>query len=99
MTEQPSFTYSADGSLLTASGFEAVECIRVATLMSAIGLLLSSSGRIQPVRGFTLKKALTMAQHYTGRTYKRTEADKAKADLKVWLETMKSTIPAETRNV
>lgn len=89
---QPSFRYHDDGNLSVASGREAVECIRVATLMSALGLL---SHGIQPTRGFTMKKALTMAATYTGRTYKRTEWETARTDLKVWLENMKSTIPVE----
>lgn len=87
---EPSFQYHKDGSLSCASGKEAVECVRVATLMSAIGLLTHG---IQPTRGFTMKKALTMATTYTGQKYKRTETEKAKSDLKVWLENMKSTIP------
>lgn len=86
----PSFSYHKDGSLSVASGREAVECVRVATLMSAIGLLKHG---IQPTRGFTMKKALDMATTYTAKSYKRTEAETARADLKVWLENMKSTIP------
>jgi len=35
-----------------------------------------------------------MATTYTGVKYKRTEWEKAVSDLKVWLETMKSTIPS-----
>lgn len=90
MSNTPSFSYHADGSLSCATGREAVECVRVATLMSAIGLL---SKGIQPTRGFTMKRGLDMATHYTGKTYKRSQAEAARADLKVWLETMKSTIP------
>lgn len=89
---EPSFNYHKDGSLACASGTEAIECVRVATLMSAIGLLTHG---IQPTRGFTMKKALTMATTYTKVTYKRTEHEKARADLKVWLENMKSTIPVQ----
>jgi len=88
----PSFSYHKDGSLSCASGREAVECVRVAALMSAIGLLTHG---IQPTRGFTMKKALTMASNYTMKVYKRTQAEEAKADLKIWLELMKSTIPVE----
>lgn len=79
-----------DGSVSSLVGKDAVQVMRVATLMSAIGLLEHG---IQPTRGFTMKKALTMAGTYTGKNYKRTQSATAKADLKVWLEVMKSAIP------
>jgi len=92
-SQNPSFTYNKDGSLSVASGKEAVMCIQVATLIQAIKMMRTT--RMIPTRGYTMKKGLTMASTFTGRTYKRTEAAQAEADLKVWLETMKSTIPVE----
>lgn len=59
MTE-PSFTYNKDGSLLSAVGFEAVDCYRVACLISAIKMMRTT--RIIPTRGFTMKKGLLMAK-------------------------------------
>lgn len=94
---QPSFSYYSDGSLACASGFEAVDCVRVAHLIMGIKMLHKTGGRLIPTRGFTMKRGLTMASQYTGRAYKRTEVEKALADLKVWLETMKSTIPVQER--
>jgi hypothetical protein len=71
-------------------GRDAVEIVRVATLMSAIGLL---SKGITPTRGLTMTKALAMATPYTGKKYKRTEAEAARKDLKAWVELMKSAVP------
>lgn len=89
-----SITYNKDGSASTFAGRDAVEVYRAATLASALGLL---SKGIKPTRGFTAKKAFELAKRYTGQTYKRGEFDRARADLKVWIETMKSAIPTETR--
>ena len=40
-----------------------------------------------------MKKALIMASHYTGQTYKHNEAAKAMADLGVWIANMKLALP------
>jgi hypothetical protein len=85
--------YNEKGEAVTFDGPDAVEVFRVAVLMQAIGLL---SKGIKPTRGLTMKKALLIAKEYTGQDYKRTEFERARADLKVWLETMKSAIPTET---
>jgi hypothetical protein len=85
--------YNEKGDAVSFDGPDAVEVYRVAVLIQAIGLL---SKGIKPTRFLTMKKALLMAKEYTGQDYKRTEAERARADLKVWLETMKSAIPTET---
>jgi hypothetical protein len=85
--------YNEKGEAVTFDGPDAVEVFRVAVLMQAIGLL---SKGIKPTRGLTMKKALLIAKEYTGQDYKRTEFERVRADLKVWLETMKSAIPTET---
>ncbi len=71
--------------------------MQVSVLISSLALYQISEGRIIPSRGVTLKKMLDMATVYTGQVYKRTEIDKAKQNLNVWLETMKSAIPVEVR--
>jgi hypothetical protein len=75
-------------------GPDATELFRAATLRSALGLL---SHGIAPTRGLTMTKALAMVERYTGQKYKRTESERAKSDLTVWIETMKSAIPVVTR--
>lgn len=72
------------------SGPDATELFRAATLASALGLLKVG---ITPTRGLTSKKALALATRYTGQVYKRSEHERARSDLKVWIETMKSAIP------
>lgn len=89
MTEQSEIALFGNGGA-SFSGRDAVEVFRVAALSSALGLL---SKGITPTRGLTMKKALAMATPYTGRTYKRSEVEDARRDLKVWIETMKSAIP------
>lgn len=83
-------SYDTNGNARCFSGKDAVEVFRAATLASALGLL---SKGICPTRGFTAKKAFAMVKEYTGQTYKRGEFDRARSDLKVWIETMKSAIP------
>jgi hypothetical protein len=85
--------YDQNGDARAFMGRDAVEVFRVATLASAIGLLTKG---ICPTRGLTMKRALAMATPYTGRTYKRSEAEQARRDLNVWVQTMKSAIPSET---
>lgn len=74
------------------AGPDAVNLFRAATLKSALGLLAKG---ITPTRGLTRKKALAMVKPYTGQTYKNTlpEIERARNDLTVWIETMKSAIP------
>jgi hypothetical protein len=85
--------YNEKGDAVSFDGPDAVEVYRVAVLIQAIGLL---SKGIKPTRGLSMKKALLIAKEYTGQDYKRSEWQRAKDDLKVWLETMKSALPTET---
>lgn len=83
--EQSTITHSA--GVMMFSGEKAVDAFRIATLISAIGLLKAG---IIPTRGMTMTKALKIATEYTGIKYKRTEADKAAANLKHILDIRKS---------
>jgi hypothetical protein len=87
-----SITVSNGGTMF--AGKDAVELFRVATLKSALGLLKAG---ITPTRGLTGKKALAMCEQYTGQKYKRGEYDRARQDLTVWIETMKSAISVEVK--
>lgn len=88
-----SYIRDFDNGGVSLVGPDAVALFRVAALTSALGLL---SKGITPTRGLTVKRALGMATEYTGQTYKRNEIERARADLKVWIETMKSAIPRES---
>lgn len=72
------------------SGPDAVSFFRAATLRAALGLLKVG---ITPTRGLTKTKALALVTGYTGKKYKRTEIDRASADLKVWIDAMKLALP------
>lgn len=80
-----------DGSV-TFAGSDAISIFQAATLSSAIGML---QVKVIPGRGWTMPKALARASKFTGIKYKRSQAAQARADLKIWIELMKSTIPTE----
>ena len=79
----------SNGGIMYA-GPDAVRLFHAAALRSGIRLLKVG---IKPSRGWTMTKALAMCAQYTGKKYKRTQADEAMADLTIWIETMKSAIP------
>lgn len=81
------------GGTTTFSGLDAVHLFRAAVLKSGLGLL---SKGIRPTQGLSLTKALKMASGYTGKKYKRGEAERARADLQIWIDTMKAALPVET---
>lgn len=93
----PLITYNKDGSLSSLVGREAVELMRVQTIIMGIKMHVQSGGKMQITRGMGIMKLLEMAYTYTGKTYKRKQAEDAMNDLNVWFQTMKSTIPTETR--
>ena len=97
MSEESKIIYRPDGSLSTLVGKDAVELMRVQTIIQGIKMHVRTNGRMQITRGFGIMKLLGMATQYTGQKYKRTEAEKAMADLNVWFQTMKSALPTETR--
>ncbi len=92
MTESK-ITYDEQGQARSFVGPDAVRVFQAAALVS--GLRLMSKG-IRPHRSWTsMKRALEQATIYTGQKYKRTEVERACADLKVWIENMKSALPTE----
>jgi hypothetical protein len=96
---QPHITYRKDGSLAALDGREAVELMRVATIISGIKMNIKTGGKMQLTRSAIIGSLLKMAEPYTGQKYSsRKTADKQKAvsDLEVWLANMKSTIPSST---
>ena len=80
--------YGPGGTSLV--GPDATDLFRAAALRSALGLLAVG---ITPTRGLTRTKALVMVTRYTGKTYKRSQLEEARSDLKVWIETMHSALP------
>jgi hypothetical protein len=73
-------------------GTDAISLYRASMVCAGLGLFKSG---IRPSRGWTLTKALRIATEYTGKPYKRTEVDRARADLKIWIDTMKCAMPVE----
>ena len=89
-------TYDREGQATAFVGPDAVAVFQAAAL--ATGIRLMAKG-IRPHRSWTsMKVALAQATRYTGQAYKRTEHERACADLKTWIETMKSALPTEVRS-
>lgn len=93
MIDDSSITYNANGDAVCFNGPDAVRLYQAAALASGIGLLQKG---IKPTRGWTMKAALAKATQITGKPYKRSEAAKAQADLRVWVQTMKAALPHDT---
>lgn len=79
---------------ITFAGKDAVQAYRAIVLRSALAMLDKG---IIPTRGMTKRKALAMASGYTGKAYRNTEIEKARADLQVWIDAMKLALPVERR--
>ena len=89
-----SITHRSGGGI-TFAGPDAVRVYQAAALSTGIGLLAAG---IKPRRDWTMTRALAACKQYTGQTYRRTEHERARRDLRVWIETMKSAIPTEVRS-
>lgn len=74
-------------------GTDATTLYRVNMLKISIKLWLKTG--MMPTRGVGIKKMLKMAEQYTGRKYKTSEAAYAVEDLHNWVTTMISALPIE----
>ena len=82
-------------SAITYSGPDAVNLYAVSALRSGLSLWLRTNGKLKPHRSWTLHDALRVASKFTGQTYRasRPDAERAIADLRVWIATMQSALP------
>ena len=94
---QEGFTIREDGSFESASGKDAMRVMQVNTIITGIKMHIQTNGRMILTRGATITKLLGMATTYTGRKYKRTERERAIADLTEWRNLMMSALPIEVR--
>lgn len=93
-TEANKITYRPDGQAQSFTGPQAVEVFRAATLASAIGLWKIG---VSPGPGvMNAAECLKEATKYTGKKYGRKDFDQARADLRIWINEQKKTIPSET---
>lgn len=74
-------------------GTDATTLYRVNMLKVSIKLWIKTS--MMPTRGVGIKKMLKMAEQYTGRKYKTSEAAYAVEDLHNWVTTMIAALPIE----
>jgi hypothetical protein len=63
--------------------------------MIKVSIKLWMKTGMMPTRGVTITKLLKMAEQYTGRKYKKSEAAYAVEDLHNWVTTMVSALPIE----
>ena len=80
----------------TFSGRDAVLLFKAITLRS--GLKLAQAG-IKLNRWTTTSDLFKMATHYTGKPYKRGQYDQARADLTIWIDTMRSALPVTVEEI
>ena len=85
----------ANGRPLCFHGPDATAYFRARTVMASI-ILYQKTG-LQPTRGVGITRLLAIASEYTGKRYRRGQADAAVADLKIWTETMLAALPIVTR--
>jgi len=87
-------TYDRNGHAIGFAGPNAVDLFQAAALRSGLGLMAVG---IKPHRSWTsLKVALAKAGQYTGQTYAgKKDIERARSDLAIYCETMKTIIPHE----
>ena len=81
------------GEATSYVGRDATELFRVNMLKSSIKLWMKTG--MMPTRGIGIQKMLKMAEVYTGRKYKKSEAAFAIEDLHNWVTIMVSALPIE----
>lgn len=92
--EESKIIYSRGrGEATSYLGRDATELFRVNMLKSAIKLWMKTG--MMPTRGIGIHKMLKMAEVYTGRKYKKSEAAFAIEDLHNWVSCMVSALPIE----
>jgi hypothetical protein len=70
---------------------DAIPMFRVITLKGAIKLHRQTG--LIPTRGVTISKMLAMAGEITGEKYKRGQHERAEADLQLWIDAAKASMP------
>ena len=81
------------GEATSYIGRDATQLFRVNMLKSSIKLWMKTG--VMPTRGIGIQKMLKMAEMYTGRKYKKSEAAYAVEDLHNWVTVMVSALPIE----
>ena len=72
-------------------GPDATNLVRARVLKS--GLIMWTKYKMIPTRGITITRMLTIATEYTGKSYKRTEANRAVDELQSWIAAMECSMP------
>ena len=81
------------GEATSYVGPDSTQLYRVNMIKVSIKLWIKTG--MMPTRGVTITKLLKMAEQYTGRKYKKSEAAYAVEDLHNWVSCMVSALPIE----
>lgn len=91
MTMTESYIETGSRGVTSFVGPDATHLFQAVTLRSSLRLYAKIG--MFPTRGVTITRMLALATQFTGKTYKRGQAEKAAADVSVWIEAMKCAIP------
>lgn len=92
--EESKIVYSRGrGEPTSYIGHDATQLYRVNMLKTCIKMWMKTG--MMPTRGIGIQKMLKMAEVYTGRKYKKSEAAYAVEDLHHWVSCMVSALPIE----
>lgn len=83
----------SSGEPISYIGPDATQLYRVNMLKTCIKMWMKTG--MMPTRGIGIHKMLKMAEVYTGRKYKKSEAAYAIEDLHHWVSCMVSALPIE----
>lgn len=86
------------GEVVNHVGADAVRRFHAITVKHAIKMIGETGGKLIPTRGYNMKRGLIDASKITGKTYKRTEWQKAIADLDIWINNMTAALPVIQNN-
>jgi len=81
----------SDGAISFLGG-DAIELFRALTLRNHIQLYAKT--KLIPTRGMGIRKMLALATQFTGNSYTTKQLQNACNDLTIWIETMRSALPA-----
>ena len=90
---QPSERVLHKGGGVTLSGPDATRMMQAFVLASSLRLYAKT--KMIPTRGVTITYMLNMAAQFSGKKYKRGQAELAAADVQKWAEEMRAAIPVE----
>lgn len=82
----------SSGGAVTFEGPDAIQLFRANQIRSALGLHKTG---MRMSRGVTNRILFEQASQITGKKYKMKDFDRAREDLKIWIDAMKAAMPIQ----